>query len=65
MTMIAYAFLRHRRLAATARKKEFNGLPPQPTLAAVRHAILELFARLPPQRCPALSKLICSEQRRE
>jgi SRSO17 transposase len=32
---------------------------------AVRHAILELFARLPPQRCPHCQKWICSEQRRE
>jgi len=47
MTMIGYAFLQHRRLAATAPKKRINGPPPQPTLPAVRHAILELFARLP------------------
>ena len=52
MTMIAYAFLQHRRLAATAPKIRTNGPPPQPTLPAVRHAILELFARLPRQRCP-------------
>src|SRR5262249_45087663 len=65
MTMIAYTFLQHRRLAATARKKRINGPPPQPTLPAVRHAILELFARLPPQRCPHCRKWICSEQRRE
>ena len=65
MTMIAYAFLQHRRLAATARKKKINGPPPQPTLPAVRHAIIELFARLPPQRCPHCRKWICSEQRRE
>jgi len=31
----------------------------------VRHAILELFARLPPQRCPHCRKWIRSEQRRE
>ena len=30
-----------------------------------RHAILELFARLPPQRCPHCQKWICSEQQRE
>jgi hypothetical protein len=34
-------------------------------LPAVRHAILELFARLPPQRCPHCRKWICNEQRRE
>jgi Transposase DDE domain len=65
MTMLAYAFLQHRRLAATARKKKNQRRPPQPTLPAVRHAILELFARLPPQRCPHCQKWICSEQRRE
>src|SRR5215831_5560253 len=63
MTMIAYTFLQHRRLAATARKKRINGPPPQPTLPAVRHAILELFARLPPQRCPHCQKWICNERR--
>jgi hypothetical protein len=63
--MIAYAFLQHRRLAATAPKKRINGPPPQPTLPAVRHAILELFAALPPQRCPHCRKWICSEQLRE
>jgi SRSO17 transposase len=38
MTMIAYAFLQRRRLAATAPKKAPTGPPPQPTLPAVRHA---------------------------
>jgi hypothetical protein len=33
-------------------KKRINGPPPQPTLPAVHHAIIELFARLTPQRCP-------------
>ena len=45
--------------------KKINGPPPQPTLPAVRHAILELFARLPSQRCPHCRKWICSEKRRE
>jgi hypothetical protein len=48
--MIAYAFLQHRRLA-TARRP-----PPQPTLPAVRHAILELIARLA-AAMPALPKM--------
>ena len=66
MTMIAYAFLQHRRLATARReKKNSNGPPPQPTLPAVRHAILELFAPLPPQRCPHCRKWICNERRRE
>src|SRR5262249_47553055 len=46
-------------------KKTINGPPPQPTLPAVRHAILELFARLPPQRCPHCRKWICNERRPE
>jgi len=46
-------------------KKRINGPPPQPTLPAVRHAILELFARLPPQRCPHCRKWICNERRPE
>jgi len=45
--------------------KRIDGPPPQPTLPAVRHAILELIARLPPQRCPHCRKWICNEQRRE
>jgi hypothetical protein len=31
----------------------------------VRHAILELFARLPPQRCPHCRKWICNGRRPE
>ena len=31
----------------------------------LRHAILELIARPPPQRCPHCRKWICNEQRRE
>ena len=65
MTMIAYAFLQHRRLATAKRKKKINGPPPQPTLPAVRQAILELIARPPPQRCPHCRKWICSERRHE
>ena len=65
MTMIAYAFLQHRRLAAARRKKRISGPPPQPTLPAVRHAILELFARRPPQRCPHCRIWICNEPRHE
>jgi SRSO17 transposase len=66
MTMIAYAFLQHRRLEAARReKKGINGPPPQPTLPAVRHAILELILRTPPQRCPHCRKWNGSEMRRE
>src|SRR4051812_10760000 len=40
MTMIAYAFLQQRRLAQAGRKKRINGPPPQPSLPAIRHAIV-------------------------
>jgi len=36
MTMIAYAFLQHRRIAKAGRKKRINGPPPQPSPPAVR-----------------------------
>jgi SRSO17 transposase len=65
MTMIAYAFLQYRRLKTARGKKRISGPPPQPTLPAVRHAILELFARLPPQRCPHCRKWICNKRRHE
>jgi hypothetical protein len=48
-----------------AGKKRINGPPPQPTLPAVRQAILELIIRPPPHQCPHCRKWICSEQRRE
>jgi hypothetical protein len=59
------SFLQHRRLAAARREKRISGPPPQPTLPTVRHAILELIAQLPPQRCPHCRKWICNEPRRE
>jgi hypothetical protein len=34
-------------------------------LPAVRQAILDLFARPPPQRCPHCRKWLCNERRRE
>jgi len=52
MTMIAYAFLQSRRLKAAGRKKRIEGPPPQPTMPAIRSAILNLFAQPPPRRCP-------------
>ena len=63
MTMIAYAFLQYRRLKTARREKKINGPPPQPTLPAVRQAILELIARPPPQRCPHCRKWICAPAR--
>src|SRR5262249_21346370 len=65
MTMIAIAFHQHRRLETARRKKKNQRAAAQPTLPAVRYAILELFARLPPQRCPHCRKWICNEQRHE
>jgi hypothetical protein len=64
-TMIAYAFLQHRRLATARRKKRINGPTPQPNLPAVRHDIVELFGRLPPLQCPHCRNWICNERRGE
>ena len=65
MTMIAYAFLQHRRLANAGRKKRSNGPPPQPTMPAVRHAIVDLILRPPSQRCPYYRKQIPEKHRRK
>src|SRR4051812_15243623 len=46
-------------------KKGINGPPPQPILPGVRHAILELIARPPPQRCPHCRKWIRNERQRK
>src|ERR1019366_671867 len=48
-----------------AEKKRINGPPPQPTLPAVRHAIVELILQPPPQRCPYCKRRIVEKQRRE
>src|ERR1700741_829533 len=58
MTMIAYAFLQQRRLAQAGRKKRINGPPPQPSLPAIRHAIVDLILRPPTQRCPYCKRRI-------
>ena len=58
MTRIAYAFLQSRRLQAAGRKKRIGGPPPQPSMPAIRQAILDLFARPPPLRCPHCEKLL-------
>ncbi|MET4316225.1 DNA-directed RNA polymerase subunit RPC12/RpoP [Bradyrhizobium sp. RT4b] len=63
MTMIAYAFLQQRRLAYAGRKKRINGPPPQPTMPAVRHAIVDLILRPPSQQCPHCRKKILEKQR--
>jgi hypothetical protein len=53
-----YAFLQARRLKSAGRKKRVGGPPPQPSMPAIRQAILNLFARPPPQRCPHCEKHI-------
>ncbi len=58
MAMIAFAFLQSRRLQAAGRKKRDGGPPPQPSMPAIRQAIIDLFARPPPGRCPHCNKLI-------
>ena len=65
MAMIAYAFLQHRRLTKVRRGKRINGPPPQPTLPAVRHAIVDLIMRSGPQRCPYCRSCISAEKQRE
>jgi hypothetical protein len=42
MTMVALAFLQHRRLKTARGEKRINGPPPQPSLPSVRHAIVAL-----------------------
>ena len=56
MTMIAYAFLQSRRLAAAGAR--VAGPPPQPSLPAVRQAIIDYLTRPPPIRCPHCSATI-------
>ena len=48
-----------------AGKKEINGPPPQPTLPAVRHAIVDLIMRSGPPRCPYCRSCISAEKQRE
>jgi SRSO17 transposase len=65
MTMVAFAFLQYRRLKKVRRKKRINRPPPQPSLPAVRHAIVELIIRLPPQHCSLCRRWICAKTQRE
>jgi hypothetical protein len=46
-------------------KKRIDGPPPQPSLPAVRHAIVALIARLPPQRCLHCRNWICANMQLE
>jgi hypothetical protein len=46
-------------------KKRINGPPPQPTMPAVRHAIVDLILRPPSQQCPYCRKQILEKQWRK
>ena len=52
MTMIAYAYLQSRRLAEASGGKRIRHGPPQPTLPAIRRAVIATLARAPPYRSP-------------
>jgi hypothetical protein len=53
MTMIAYAFLQHQRLKQAKREKRIHPGPPQPTLPAVRRAVINaLSPKQIYERCP-------------
>lgn len=56
MTIIGYAFLQSRRLKAAGRKKKIKGLPMQPTMPAIRYAILNCFAQPASRQCPHCEK---------
>tara|TARA_B110001454_G_scaffold209723_1_gene223507 strand:+ start:20176 stop:20469 length:294 start_codon:yes stop_codon:yes gene_type:complete len=58
MCMIALAFLQFRRLKQAKGEKESPGPPPQPSLPAVRQAILNALAQPPPTQCPHCTKSI-------
>jgi hypothetical protein len=51
MTMMAYDFLQTRRLAQAGRKKRVCGPPPQPSMPAIRQAIIDRISRPPPDQC--------------
>jgi hypothetical protein len=52
-TMIAYAFLQHQRLKQTKREKRIRNGPPQPTLPAIRRAVIKALSRKQAlERCP-------------
>ena len=65
MTMTAYAFLSIAASQKRGGKKESTDHPPQPSLPAVRHAIVEFIVRLPPQRCPHCRRWIDEAQQHD
>lgn len=62
MCMIALAFLQSQRLKQTNGGKRISGPPPQPTLPAIRQAILKALAQPPPRLCPHCRKSINREK---
>jgi SRSO17 transposase len=52
MTMIAYAFLQHRRPTTAGGEKRSVHAPPRPTLPAVRRIVLAILAAPSPELCP-------------
>jgi hypothetical protein len=46
-------------------KKRINDPPPQPTLPAIRHAIVDLIIRSSPRRCPYCQIWIGAQKQRE
>jgi Transposase DDE domain len=58
MTMIAYAFLQHRRLAQAGRKKKNQRTSASAKPAGLRHAIVDLILRPSSQRCPSCRRRI-------
>ena len=51
-SMIAFAFLQSQRLKKAKGEKRMAGPPPQPTLPAIRNAMLLTLAQPPPSKCP-------------
>ena len=52
MSLIAFLYLQHRRLEAAKRGKKTTGPPPQPSLPAIRSALIALMRPDPCRGCP-------------
>lgn len=61
MCMIALPFLQSRRLKQVEGEKRIPGPPPQPSLPAVRRAILNALAQPPPTQCSRCRNIIHPE----
>lgn len=58
MSMIALAFLQTQRLKQAKGKKRTAGPPPQPSLPAIRQAIIDRFSKPPDRPCPHCGRCI-------